>query len=211
MIQRASFVAAGVCMPGDLAEHCGIYMPCSGQGTAWIQVRSETKDLAWVLLKICVVIKSQWTASLPPWTEGLDVLLDVWETELCMHLKTVFDADSISKTGSCCLVAKSCLTFLGHHGLWPTRLLCPWDFSGKNIGVGCHFLLWGSSRPSDPTHVSSPQAGSLPLGHQGSQNREHQDSILYSSSTFVAQLVSHKGRGKRKSLPIVVWLLDIKC
>ena len=19
--------------------------------------------------------------------------------------------------------------------------LCPWDFSGKNIGVGCHFLL----------------------------------------------------------------------
>ena len=23
----------------------------------------------------------------------------------------------------------------------PARLLCPWDFSGKNIGVGCHFLL----------------------------------------------------------------------
>ena len=23
----------------------------------------------------------------------------------------------------------------------PTRLLCPWDFSGKNTGVGCHFLL----------------------------------------------------------------------
>ena len=27
------------------------------------------------------------------------------------------------------------------HGLWPTRLLCPWDFSSKNPGVGCHFLL----------------------------------------------------------------------
>ena len=25
------------------------------------------------------------------------------------------------------------------HGLSPTRLLCPWDFSGKNTGVGCHF------------------------------------------------------------------------
>ena len=23
----------------------------------------------------------------------------------------------------------------------PTRLLCPWDSSGKNIGVGCHFLI----------------------------------------------------------------------
>ena len=21
------------------------------------------------------------------------------------------------------------------------RLLCPWDFSGKSTGVGCHFLL----------------------------------------------------------------------
>ena len=27
------------------------------------------------------------------------------------------------------------------HGLQPTRLLCPWDFPGENIGVGCHFLL----------------------------------------------------------------------
>ena len=23
----------------------------------------------------------------------------------------------------------------------PIRLLCPWDFSGKTTGVGCHFLL----------------------------------------------------------------------
>ena len=27
------------------------------------------------------------------------------------------------------------------HGLQPTRLLCPWDFLGKNTGVGCHRLL----------------------------------------------------------------------
>ena len=25
----------------------------------------------------------------------------------------------------------------------PTRLLCSWNFSGKNIGMGCHFLLQG--------------------------------------------------------------------
>ena len=29
------------------------------------------------------------------------------------------------------------------HGLWPTRLLGPWDFPGMNTGVGCHFLLQG--------------------------------------------------------------------
>ena len=27
--------------------------------------------------------------------------------------------------------------------LQPIRLLCPWDSSGENIGVGCHFLLQG--------------------------------------------------------------------
>ena len=29
------------------------------------------------------------------------------------------------------------------HGLLPIRLLRPWDFPGKGIGVGCHFLLQG--------------------------------------------------------------------
>ena len=34
-----------------------------------------------------------------------------------------------------CMRAQSCLT------LQPARLLCPQKFSGKNTGVGCHFLL----------------------------------------------------------------------
>ena len=29
------------------------------------------------------------------------------------------------------------------HELWPTRLLQPSDFPGKNTGVSCHFLLQG--------------------------------------------------------------------
>ena len=29
------------------------------------------------------------------------------------------------------------------HGLQPARLLCQWDFPGKNTGVGCHFFLQG--------------------------------------------------------------------
>ena len=41
---------------------------------------------------------------------------------------------------SCLVVSYS----LPPHGLQPERLLCPWDFPGKNTGVGCHFLLQGS-------------------------------------------------------------------
>ena len=40
---------------------------------------------------------------------------------------------------SCSVVSDS----LQPRGLKPARLLCPWDFPGKNIGVGCHFLLQG--------------------------------------------------------------------
>ena len=29
------------------------------------------------------------------------------------------------------------------HGMWPSRLLCPWHSPGKNTGMGCHFLLQG--------------------------------------------------------------------
>ena len=29
------------------------------------------------------------------------------------------------------------------HGLWPTRLLCPWKSPVKNTGVGCHSLFQG--------------------------------------------------------------------
>ena len=40
---------------------------------------------------------------------------------------------------TCSVVSNS----LRPHGLKPTRLLCPWDFPGKNPGVGCHSLLQG--------------------------------------------------------------------
>ena len=45
-----------------------------------------------------------------------------------------------------CVHAKSLQsypTLLRHYGLYPTRLLCPWDSPGNNTGVGCHVLLQG--------------------------------------------------------------------
>ena len=41
----------------------------------------------------------------------------------------------------CCLVASVVSNSVRPHRRQPTRLLCPGDSPGKNIGVGCHFLL----------------------------------------------------------------------
>ena len=56
-------------------------------------------------------------------------------------------------------------------GLEPARLLCPWDFPGKNTGVSCHALLQGifPVQGSNP-HLLHWQVDSLPLSHQGSLN-----------------------------------------
>ena len=54
-------------------------------------------------------------------------------------------------------------------GLKPARLLCPWDFPGKNIAVGYHFLLQGIFLTQGlNTHLLHWQGESLPLCHQGS-------------------------------------------
>ena len=54
-----------------------------------------------------------------------------------------------------------------HYELHPTRLLCPWNYPGKNIGVGCYVLLqeiFPTSPPAGikPTSLISPElAGGL--------------------------------------------------
>ena len=55
---------------------------------------------------------------------------------------------------SVCVVSSVVSSFLRPHGLYPTRLLCPWKFPVKNPGVGCHLFLQGSSRSSDQTYIS---------------------------------------------------------
>ena len=54
------------------------------------------------------------------------------------------------------------------NGLYPTRLLCPWDFPGKSTGVGCHFPLQGIF-PTQGTKPGLPCCRqTYHLSHQGS-------------------------------------------
>ena len=62
-----------------------------------------------------------------------------------------------------CLVAQSCLTSLQPYGLYPARVLCPWDSPDKNTGVGCQSFLLGNL-PDPGIKPGSPalQGDSLP-------------------------------------------------
>ena len=65
-----------------------------------------------------------------------------------------------------------CVQLFVTQGLWAIRLLCPWNFPGKNTGLGCHFLLQGDL--PDPGIKSMSlchlqwQADFLLLNHWGS-------------------------------------------
>ena len=43
--------------------------------------------------------------------------------------------------GSCLCVCSAASNSLQPHGLQPTRFPCPWNFLGRNTGVGCHALF----------------------------------------------------------------------
>ena len=51
----------------------------------------------------------------------------------------------------------------------PSRLPCPWDFPGKNTGVGCHFLLQGIF-PTQGSNPGFPHSRQIlyQLSHKGS-------------------------------------------
>ena len=56
-------------------------------------------------------------------------------------------------TRTCMLVCSVVSDSLQPMGcMQPSRLLCPWNFPGKNTGVDCHFLLQGIF----PTQGSNP-------------------------------------------------------
>ena len=66
-----------------------------------------------------------------------------------------------------CSVVSDCLQ---PHGLYPARLLCPWNFPCENTGVGCHFLLqWiFLTQRSSPhlLHFLHWHVDSLPRSHR---------------------------------------------
>ena len=65
------------------------------------------------------------------------------------------------------------------YGLQPTRLLCPWDFPGKSIGVGCHCLLHTNLPLLLLSHFSRVQLYATPS--LGFSRQEHWSGLPFPS------------------------------
>ena len=81
------------------------------------------------------------------------------------------------------------------YGFLPARLLCPWDFPGKNAGVGCHFLLQGVflTQGLQPHHLHwhvyslllSRLGSPYTLRHTHTHTHKHISISIYLSHFFV--------------------------
>ena len=84
------------------------------------------------------------------------------------------------------------------YGLWPARLLCPWDSPGTNTGVGCHSLLQGifptQGWNSCFLHLLQWQADSLPLKNSGK--------LLGSPEPYTWDILEHR----RHSISSAEWM-----
>ena len=80
---------------------------------------------------------------------------------------------------------------LWSYGLWPTRLLCPWDSPDKNTGVGSHALLQGIflTQGCNPHFLGllHRQADSLPLEPPGKPQKQMCTSLIQLDSIKTAR------------------------
>ena len=77
------------------------------------------------------------------------------------------------------------------HRRQPTRLPCPWDSSGKNTGVGCHFLLqYDSTSWEIPEHLEFFAKGFFFFFLKISINMEYAN-LFHKARKWKCQSLSH--------------------
>ena len=88
------------------------------------------------------------------------------------------------------------------HGLQPARLLHPWNFPGKNTGVGCYSLLQRifMTQELNPGLLNCRQT-LYHLSHQGSPGVFQFSSVQFSRSVVSDSLQPHESQHARPPCP----------
>ena len=92
------------------------------------------------------------------------------------------------------------------HGLYTTRLLCPWDSPGKSTGVGCH-SLFQEIFPTQELNLGLPHCGQI-LYHLSCMSEPNQDSRYFSvSGVFLSCLPLTFSESMFPALGAASWVL----
>ena len=126
----------------------------------------------WWLIRNCKEIQSShskncWELYAPPSNLKQS---NIWPDELyyrILLIRGLSEGNFLTEDSYSLRWSSACvLSHFSHVQLFATlwtvvlQVLCPWDSPGKNTGVGCHALLWGSSWPrSNLSLVSLKWAG----------------------------------------------------
>ena len=91
------------------------------------------------------------------------------KTSIYLHAHISQHTGNSSQCQFAVVQSLSCIRFFVTQELQPARLLCPWDFPGKNTGLSCRFLFHGIF-PSQGSslHLLPWQEDSLLLDHKSS-------------------------------------------
>ena len=129
----------------------------------WVAIsfsRRSSRPRDWTLVS-CI----SWTGS------GFFTTWATTETHVCIYVISIYlyKYNVFVCIYVVCVVTKLCPILCNPIDCSLPRLLCLWDFPGKNTGVGCHFLLQGifPARALNPCLLCLLhwQADSLPLYH----------------------------------------------
>ena len=119
-----------------------------------------------------------------------------WETFI-VSLSSLYDFERCDCIICLCAVFSRSVVFnsLWPHCLQPIRLLCPWNFPGKNTGEGCHFLL----QRIFPTQGANPHLLCLPYWQV--------DSSRWAPPRKPTRVYKLNQRNKHDSLPLCYQLI----
>ena len=121
--------AISSCILRDLLSCSFLKMRSWLYGKLFVLISIYQEGYTWIKLELFLITLYSRTLSL--WKIWLS---NMWSD---------FQVDTFLKVVLLCSVALVISNSLQSHGLWSTRILCPWNFPGKNTGEDCHFLLFG--------------------------------------------------------------------
>ena len=143
------------CLAASIISPCYLFWGHSFLPVFWLWVYTDCLFfwMLWLLIQIpgkhqfsSVQSLSRVRLFATPWTAACQASLSItnsWSLLKLMSIESVMPSNHLILCHLLFFPPSIFPSIRVFSNTTPARLLCPWDSSGKNVGVGCHFLLQG--------------------------------------------------------------------